>query len=157
MFFLIITCRSLFWILSSIGTFMLLLSAITTPKWLVAKSFTDTNSRNRTKVIQQSIGLYNKCIYSNFKGILEFRCYVYARSVGKISSVAWQACIVFLGIAITFLAIAALFGVISICKQLIRRKSLMNLAGIMQAFAGRKQFSGKNISILYVIICSHLQ
>lgn len=136
---------------------MLLLSAITTPKWLVAKSITAADSRNRTKVIQQSIGLYNKCIFSNFRGIQEFRCYVYARNVGKISSVAWQACIVFLGIAITFLAIAALFGVISIFKQLFRRKSLMNLAGIMQAFAGRKQFSEENISILDVITCSHLQ
>ena len=157
MFFLIITCRSLFWILSSIGTFMLLLSAITTPKWLVDKSFTVTDSRNRTKVIQESIGLYNKCRYGNFRGIRELRCYVYARNVGKISSVAWQACIVFLGIGITFLAIASLFAVISICKQLIRRKSLMNLAGIMQAFAGRKHSNGKNIGVLYVITCSHLQ
>lgn len=136
---------------------MLLLSAITTPKWLVAKSITAPNSRNRTNVFQESIGLYNKCIFSDFRGIPEFRCYVYARNFWKISSVAWQACIVFLGIAITFLAIAASFGVISIFKQLIRRKSLMNLAGIMQAFAGRKEVREENISVLDVITCSHLQ
>ena len=115
---------------------MLALSAIATPNWLEGKPET-VHIKNHTVKYRDSLGLYNRCGFRRFKSFYEKRCYIYARSFGEISHAAWQACIIFLAIAIVLLAIASVFGVVSLCKQLIGRKSLVNLAGTLQAFAGK--------------------
>ena len=117
---------------------MLALSAIATPNWLEGKPET-VHIKNHTVKYRDSLGLYNRCGFRRFKSFYEKRCYIYARSFGEISHAAWQACIIFLAIAIVLLAIASVFGVVSLCKQLIGRKSLVNLAGTLQAFAGKSQ------------------
>jgi len=116
---------------------MLLLSAFTTPKWLLGPTESILIAKNRTITAGKTLGIYNKCFYDKkFTGFYENRCIIYAITFTRIASIAWRACIVFLAIALLLLLVASLFAVISICKQLIRRKSLMNLAGILQAFAG---------------------
>ena len=64
------------------------------------------------------------------------RCYIYARTFTELAHASWQACLVFLGVAILLLGVASVFSVVSLCKQLFNRKSLVNLAGTLQAFAG---------------------
>ncbi|XP_002163353.1 LHFPL tetraspan subfamily member 2 protein [Hydra vulgaris] len=139
--FVIVTIRSLFWILSSISTFMIATYALGTPKWLLGKKLTTLSQNNRTIEYQDSLGLFNRCKYGKWlTGVStwewETRCYISATSFGMISSPYWKISVLALGVATFFLAVASIFGVVSTCKQLIRRKSLMNIAGIFQAFAG---------------------
>jgi len=133
--YFIITCRSLIWGICSIGTLMLTLSAIASPNWLSGKVET-VNILNHTVQYRDSLGLYNRCGFRKFHRTYENRCYIYARTFSGIAHASWQACIVFLGMSILLLGIASIFGVLSFCKQLIARKSLVNLAGTLQAFAG---------------------
>ena len=133
--YLIITCRSLMWGVCSVGTFMLALYSISNPKWLIGKEET-RRIGNTTVHYSDTLGLYNKCAFRRFRSRYENRCYVYARGFMEISHAAWRACIIFLGFAITLLGIACAFAVISLCKQLVGRKSFVNLAGTLQAFAG---------------------
>lgn len=135
MLFIIVTCRSLFWILSSIGTFMLAFSAIFLPRWLVSEQKEYVNRRtNATYSYRNTIGIYNKCEFS--RGFKEVYCRPYASSLSQVTSVAWQCCLFFLGLALLILGIASLLAVLSLCKQVFLRKSLMNLAGILQTIAG---------------------
>ena len=115
---------------------MLALSAIASPNWLEGRP-ESTVVQNHTVIHRDSLGLYNRCGFRKFHQTYEKRCYVYARSFGDISHAAWQACVIFLGISILLLGIASIFGVVSLCKQLVARKSLVNLAGTLQAFAGK--------------------
>lgn len=134
MWFVIVTIRSLFWILSSIGTFMLILTATFTPRWLISEEQERQIGPNKTISYFNTVGLYSRCKFSNrFK---EVYCRPYATSLSEVSSIAWQCCLFFIGLALFILAIASLFAVASFCKQIIRRKSLMNLAGILQTIAG---------------------
>ncbi|XP_057315963.1 LHFPL tetraspan subfamily member 2a protein-like [Hydractinia symbiolongicarpus] len=135
MLFVIVTCRSLFWILCSVGTFMLTFTALATPKWIIAKEKEYKRGFNNSIIekYKPTLGLYNRCIYDKIEE--EGRCIVVPK-FALIPGVAWRACIIFLAAAVILLAVAAIFAVISFCKQIVRRKSLMNLAGIMQAIAG---------------------
>lgn len=114
---------------------MLALSAIASPKWLDGKEHTRT-IKNYTVTYHDSIGLYNKCAFRRYKTHYENRCYIYARNFSEIGHASWKAGLLFMGLAIAMLAIACLFGVVSFCKQLVKSKSFVNLAGILQAFAG---------------------
>lgn len=135
MLFVIVTCRSLFWILCSVGTFMLTFTALATPKWIIAKEKEYKRGFNNSIIekYKPTLGLYNRCIYDKIEE--EGRCIVVPK-FALIPGVAWRACIIFLAAAVILLAVAAILAVISFCKQIVRRKSLMNLAGIMQAIAG---------------------
>merc|ERR1712168_1052557 len=115
---------------------MLALSAIASPNWIIGKPETVVVRNNGTVVYRDTLGLYNRCAFKRFKEEYEKRCYVYARKFGEIAHAAWKASILFLGAAILLLGVASLFGVVSLCKQLVNRKSLVNLAGTLQAFAG---------------------
>jgi len=114
---------------------MLALSAIASPNWIVGKPDAVV-IRNRTVPYRDSLGLYNRCGFRRFKERYEKRCYVYAQKFGEIAHPSWKASIIFLAVAILLLGVASLFGVVSLCKQLVSRKSLVNLAGTLQAFAG---------------------
>ena len=136
MWFIVVTCRSLLFMLVSVGALMLVLSALATPKWLIGKEEMDTIYDNKT--YRQSVGLYNRCTHVNNLVMqkLEPNCGVYATTFKKIDSIAWQACVVFLGISIVLLAVAAFFTVLAFCKQICLKKSVLNLAGVLQGIAG---------------------
>ena len=94
--FVIVTFRSMFWVLSSIGTFMLAMSTIATPKWLIGKKLSKTFigpfDENRTEIYHETMGIYNRCLYT--KGIgnrWEYSCLIYAITFNEIASAAWKA------------------------------------------------------------------
>ena len=60
--YFIVTCRSLVWGVCSIGTFMLALSAIASPNWIIGKPETVV-VRNGTVVYRDTLGLYNRCTF----------------------------------------------------------------------------------------------
>ncbi len=136
MWYIIVTCRSLLYALLSTAAVMSVLSAIATPKWLIGKE--ETSQLYGNKTYRQTIGIYNRCTYINnlVKSKLELNCGIYAKSFMKIDSAAWQACIIFVGAAIVLLACAAALSLLSFCKQICFKKSVLNLAGVMQAIAG---------------------
>jgi Lipoma HMGIC fusion partner-like protein. len=114
---------------------MLVLSATFYPRWLISeeKSYLYVKL-NKTYEYHETIGVYSKCAFSrNFKNVF---CRPYASRLSEVTSIAWQSCLFLLGLSLLILGIASLFAVASFCKQIIRRKSLMNLAGILQTIAG---------------------
>lgn len=115
---------------------MLVLSALATPKWLVGKEEKDTIYGNKT--YRQTVGLYNRCTHVNNLILqrMEPNCGIYARAFNKIDSVAWQVCVVFLGIATVLLGVASFFTLLAFCKQICLKKSVLNLAGVLQGIAG---------------------
>ena len=117
---------------------MMALYAISSPTWLVGKEETKIINENITTRYRNTLGLYNKCSFIRVRKVYEYetKCYKYATSFSEIGHAAWKACIVFLALAIVLLGIASIFGAVSLCKQLVGRKSLVNLAGTLQAFAG---------------------
>ncbi|XP_066923571.1 LHFPL tetraspan subfamily member 2 protein-like [Clytia hemisphaerica] len=135
MMFIIVTCRSLLWFLSTIGTFMAVLSATFYPRWLISENKTYYNKKlNKTYEYNDRIGIYNKCQFS--RRLKKVFCRPYASELTEVTSIAWQCALFFLGVSLLLLGIACIFAIISFCKQIIKRKSLMNLAGILQTFAG---------------------
>ena len=58
--YLIVTVRSLVWGIFSIGAFMLALSSLTSPSWIVGKP-DGVVIDNRTVTYRDSLGLYNRC------------------------------------------------------------------------------------------------
>ena len=156
MWFIIVTCRSLLYTLLSIASLMAVLTALATPKWLIGKK--ETNSLYTNTTYRQTVGLYNRCTFVNnlVKMKFELNCGIYATTFKKIDSVAWQACIVILGAAIAMLAIASCLALLAFCKQICFKKSVLNLAGVMQAVAG-----GFNmyplINTILLLLCVPLQ
>eukprot|EP00794_Sanderia_malayensis_P002472 gene2472-2846_t len=136
MWYVIVTCRSLLYALLSIGAVMCVITSIATPKWLIGRVKISNLYNNVT--YRESVGIYNRCTYINnlVKLKLEKNCGIYATSFPKIDSAAWQACIVFFGAAIVFLFVAAAMAVMAFCKQICYKKSVLNLAGVLQALAG---------------------
>ena len=120
---------------------MLVMSAIATPKWLIGKEIKDTIYGNKT--YRQSVGLYNRCTHINNLVMqrLEPNCGIYAKTFGKIDSIAWQACVVFLGISTVLLSVAFFFTLLALCKQICLKKSVLNLAGVLQGIAGMFLFA----------------
>ena len=116
---------------------MLTFSALFLPRWLISEEKVYVNRRtNATVSYRDTIGIYNKCEFS--RGFKEVYCRPYASSLTQVTSVAWQCCLFFLGLALFILGIASILAVISLCKQVFRRKSLMNLAGILQTISGEE-------------------
>ena len=115
---------------------MLVFTAIATPKWLIGKE--ETSLLHGNKTYRQSVGIYNRCTYINnlVSQRFELNCGIYATTFKKIDSAAWQACIIFLGASIVMLAVAAFFTVLALCKQICLKKSVLNLAGVLQGIAG---------------------
>ena len=136
MWFIVVTCRSLLYMLISAGALMLVMSAIATPKWLIGKEIKDTIYGNKT--YRQSVGLYNRCTHINNLVMqrLEPNCGIYAKTFGKIDSIAWQACVVFLAMSTVLLSVAFFFTLLALCKQICMKKSVLNLAGVLQGIAG---------------------
>jgi len=122
--------------LVTVGSLMLVISAIATPKWLIGKEIKDTIYGNKT--YRQTVGLYNRCTHINNLVMqrLEPNCGIYAKTFGKIDSIAWQACVVFLGISSVLLSVASFFTILALCKQICLKKSVLNLAGVLQGIAG---------------------
>ena len=116
---------------------MLIMVSLATPKWLVGRE--QSHSLYGNKTYRETVGIYNRCAYvpNIIKQRLEENCGIYARTFQKIDSAAWQACIIFLGISVVLLGVAAVMATLTFCKQICFQRSLFNMAGVIQAVAGK--------------------
>ena len=118
---------------------MILISAIATPRWLIGFDQTKVDG-NDTIHYRNSIGIYNKCDLRKNLASERFRyseqCIIYAYNFSKIASPAWKACIVFLAVGVALHGVSSLLAACSLCKQIVKQKSLLTVAGAIQGIAG---------------------
>lgn len=137
MLYVIVTARSLLWMLTSLIATLLMLAALVNPAWLEAASETIIND-NQTLQIKQSIGVYARC--SNKLQHKRQICTTLAvqglATDSEIFPSAWKTAVVFICFGLTIMCITVLLSLLSCCLQSCFKKSIFTLSGSAQAVAG---------------------
>ncbi|XP_037969907.2 LHFPL tetraspan subfamily member 2a protein [Plutella xylostella] len=136
MCFVIITGRSLIWLLLSLVSFMLILTGIMTPKWLMGQPLVVTED-NVTRFFIPSVGIYNRCIRmsdgQNHCGSFSFYG---LHTDSTVYPAPWKAAMFFLSLCAAIQFATVLGGVLACCVQAVFKKSVVSLAGATQALGG---------------------
>ncbi|XP_054895286.1 LHFPL tetraspan subfamily member 2 protein-like [Poeciliopsis prolifica] len=128
----IVTCRSMLWTLLSIVVAFAELVAFMSPEWLLRPPLPE-NGVTQTKVNdRESLGLYSRCY--RIKG--QISCGIYARTFGEVASKFWQGAMLFLAAGMLVLGCVACISVFTLCFQSIKKKSIFNICGLLQAIGG---------------------
>ncbi|XP_050510307.1 LHFPL tetraspan subfamily member 2 protein [Diabrotica virgifera virgifera] len=137
MLYIIVTARSLLWMLTSLFSTLLMLSAFLSPSWLIAAPET-VQFGNETVTYRPSVGVYAKC--SKPIGFEYPICTLLAlrglATESHIYPVPWKAATVFLALGLAIMTLTVCTGLLSCCFQSIFKKSIFNLSGVAQAIAG---------------------
>ncbi|XP_039748074.1 LHFPL tetraspan subfamily member 2a protein [Pararge aegeria] len=136
MCYVIITGRSLAWLLLSLVAFMLILTGIMTPKWLLGQPVV-LNEKNVTKFYVPSVGIYNRCIRMRHDryNCAPFSLYGLATD-SEVYPKPWKAALFFLSLCAAIQFATVLAGVMACCVQSVFKKSVISLAGATQALGG---------------------
>ncbi|XP_061726636.1 LHFPL tetraspan subfamily member 2 protein [Cydia pomonella] len=136
MCYVIITGRSLAWLLLSLVAFMLILSGIMTPKWLLGQPMVQ-NRDNITGFYVPSVGIYNRClrIKDSHNDCGSFSFYGFATDPSRYPT-PWKAALFFLSLCAAIQFSTVLAGVMACCVQSVFKKSVISLAGATQALGG---------------------
>lgn len=141
MWFIIVTTRSLLWILVSLVATLLMLTTLVNPTWLVAKPQTEIFD-NISVVYVPSVGVYAKC-GKPLRGVIEKKSsYCTSLAVNGLLTESevfpnvWKASVVFLAFGLTIMTVTVFAGFMSCCCQSVFKKSIFTLSGATQAFAG---------------------
>ncbi|CAG9813779.1 unnamed protein product [Phaedon cochleariae] len=137
MWYLIVTARSLVWVLLTLFSALLMLSALLSPSWLI--SFPETATfDNETVKFRPSVGVYAKC--GRPAGVDHPPCTLLAvRGLGTEAHIypdAWKAATVFIASGLFIMSVTVCMGLLSCCFQSIFKKSIFNISGAAQAIAG---------------------
>ncbi|KAF7200583.1 LHFPL tetraspan subfamily member 2a protein [Nothobranchius furzeri] len=134
----IVTCRSMLWTLLSIIVAFAELVAFMSPDWLIGIPRLDPNG-SRMEVdfrgYRPSLGLYSRCLRIDARGI-GVSCGPYAATFGEVASGFWQAAMLFLAAGTLVLGCVACISIFTMCFQSIKKKSIFNICGLLQAIAG---------------------
>ena len=165
MSYLIVTCRSLLWMLVSIGIVVMHVFALITPEWLhrqdksflsaLVSSTPSTTTLNVTQsngpdsiIFRQSsaLGLLTRCseTYSVNPAIVLAADGVanitedceWIRNFSELPIWLWKVTVVFYCLGVVILALVGVIAVFSLCFKSICRKSLFTVCGLVQAIAG---------------------
>ncbi|VVD02977.1 LHFPL tetraspan subfamily member 2 protein [Leptidea sinapis] len=136
MCYVIITGRSLAWLLLSLVAFMLILTGIMTPKWLLGQPIV-INENNKTSFYVQSVGIYNRCIRMthDHNNCAPFSFYGLATDPA-VYPTPWKAAMFFLSLCAAIQFSTVLTGVLACCVQSVFKKSVISLAGATQSLGG---------------------
>jgi hypothetical protein len=135
--YLIVTARSLLWMLASLVATLLMLGALMSPVWLVANQ-QSVRYDNETILYTPSVGVYTKCS----KPIKFEKAYCTAIAVRGLATESyvypsvWKAATVFLITGIMIMSATVFMSLISCCVQSLFKKSIFTMSGVAQAFAG---------------------
>lgn len=140
MFYVIITCRSLLWILLSLAAMLLILAALVNPAWLVA-DVKSVKVENETKFFSPSVGVYTKCSKPLKNDFYKYPpCTSFAveglSTHSNVFPTVWKVSVVMLSIGLCIMSLTVCSGIISCCFQSIFKKSIFTISGATQAFAG---------------------
>lgn len=152
MCYMIITGGSLVWFLLSLIADMFVISAIVTPKWLVAPAaHTFTIPRIILAAQQQqnetiiptiaerypSVGIYTRC--KAMKG-MGFHCGPFDldgfATDSEIYPTAWKATMFFISLGFVLLTLTVVCTLLSCCRQSVFGKSIHNMTACAQVIAG---------------------
>ncbi|KAJ2938163.1 hypothetical protein O0L34_g18504 [Tuta absoluta] len=136
MCYVIITGRSLVWLLLSLVSFMFILTGIMTPKWLLAQPMV-VNENNITTFYVPSVGIYNRCIRmeNDRNNCASFSFYGLATDA-MVYPTPWKAALFFLALCASIQFLTVVGGVMACCVQSVFKKSVISLAGATQALGG---------------------
>ncbi|XP_047513880.1 LHFPL tetraspan subfamily member 2a protein [Pieris napi] len=136
MCYVIITGRSLAWLLISLAAFMLILTGVMTPKWLLGQP-NIVNENNITSFYVPSVGIYNRCIRTEHdrNHCAPFSLYGLATD-SYVYPTPWKAAMFFLSFCAAIQFSTVLAGVLACCVQSVFKKSVISLAGATQALGG---------------------
>ncbi|KAL4712164.1 hypothetical protein ACJJTC_011025 [Scirpophaga incertulas] len=136
MCYVIVTGRSLAWLLLSVFAFTLILTGIMTPKWLLGQPVV-LNMNNNTSFHVPSVGIYNRCLRTknDVNNCASFSFYGLATE-NSVYPKPWKAAMFFLSLCSAVQFSTVLAGVMSCCVQSVFKKSVISLAGAVQALGG---------------------
>ncbi|XP_072937584.1 LHFPL tetraspan subfamily member 2 protein [Epargyreus clarus] len=136
MCYVIITGRSLAWLLLSLVAFMFILTGIMTPKWLLGQPIV-INDNNITRFFVPSVGIYNRCMrmVQDPNNCASFSFYGLATD-SSVYPGPWKAAMFFLSLCAAIQFATVLAGVLACCVQSVFKKSVISLAGATQALGG---------------------
>lgn len=137
----IVTCRSMLWMLLSIVVAFAELIAFMSPDWLLGFPRSDSSTSGAGVDFGEyrpSLGLYSRCLRIGARGV---SCGPYAGTFGEVASGFWQAAMLFLAAGTLVLGGVACISIFSLCFQSILKKSLFNICGLLQAIAGETYIS----------------
>ncbi|KAG5899880.1 hypothetical protein JTB14_012343 [Gonioctena quinquepunctata] len=137
MWYLIVTARSLIWMLLGLFSTLLMLSAFLSPSWLTAAPETTFFGNETVKYIP-SVGVYAKCgkpIGNNYP-ICTLLAVRGLATESHIYPEVWKAATVFLALGLSIMSLTVCTGLMSCCFQSIFKKSIFNISGAAQAIAG---------------------
>lgn len=143
--YIIVTTRNILWMVLSVVATLAVIAGIMTPKWLHGRPelFNDVEYNYTTQHIppeamyRPSIGIYNRCkkIHKSIGADPVLNCYTYVKDFMEIPSDAWKACLVFLCFGTFLLSVVVIMSLVGFCAQSIRKKSIFQLGGVIQAIA----------------------
>ncbi|XP_029960410.1 LHFPL tetraspan subfamily member 2a protein-like [Salarias fasciatus] len=134
----IVTCRSMLWTLLSIIVAFAELIAFMSADWLLGFPRSDSIMRGAgvdSREYRPSLGLYSRCLRVGTRGV-GVSCGPYASTFGEVASGFWQAAMLFLAGGTLVLGCVACISIFSLCFQSIKKKSIFNICGLLQAIAG---------------------
>lgn len=136
MCYVIITGRSLAWLLLSLVAFMFMITGIMTPKWLLGEPVVIIEN-NITSFYVPSVGIYNRCIRMDHdhNNCGSFSFYGLATDP-LVYPGSWKAAMFFLSLCAAIQFSTVLGGVLACCVQSVFKKSVISIAGATQALGG---------------------
>jgi len=134
----IVTGRSLFWLLTSLFTTLVMLAALFNPAWLTATP-QEVTLGNETILFTPSVGVYTKC-YKPKKGEVVPDCSTIAvrglATDANVFPVAWKISFVFIALGLAIMTLTIISGAIGCYFQSIFKKSIFTVSGATQTIAG---------------------
>ncbi|KAF7272048.1 LHFPL tetraspan subfamily member 2 protein [Rhynchophorus ferrugineus] len=135
--YLIVTLKSLVWMLLSLLCTLIMLSALFNPSWIKSTVQT-TTSDNQTISYTPSLGVYAKCGRPIGK-YLSICTLMSARGLSSDSDIypnVWKAATVFLLMGLIIMSLTVCTATLSCCIQSVFKKSIFTLSGAAQCIAG---------------------
>ncbi|XP_065367416.1 LHFPL tetraspan subfamily member 2a protein isoform X2 [Calliphora vicina] len=153
MCYLIVTGGSLVWFLLTLIADMFVISAIVTPKWLIAPAphsfnipriILDVKLEQQNEIVQptkslrySSVGIYTRCKTMKDVG---FHCGPFDldgfATDSEIYPTAWKATMFFISLGFVLLTLTVLCTLFSCCRQSVFGKSIHNMTACAQVIAG---------------------
>ncbi|XP_035999816.1 LHFPL tetraspan subfamily member 2a protein-like [Fundulus heteroclitus] len=133
----IVTCRSMLWTLLSIVVAFAELVAFMSSDWLLGfpRSESGVDKVEVDVAYRPSLGLYSRCLRIGVQGV-GLSCGPYAETFWDVASEFWQAAMLFLAAGTLVLGCVACVSIFTLCFQSIKRKSIFNICGLLQAIGG---------------------
>ncbi|XP_071098720.1 LHFPL tetraspan subfamily member 2a protein-like [Haliotis cracherodii] len=149
MCYVIITCWSLLWTLLSIATFMLVVTSVMSPNWLIGAPqkiglesiYDNITGVDPDQMFKPTVGMFNRCTRLHRFELIDTRdtCATFVTGYGMPDSEfpnTWKAALFFFCIGAIMLLFATVTSVISICNRSLCGKSIFTVSGLIQSIAG---------------------